>query len=96
MRIAIKRIRFRSEGFAGVLTSPGVTSAVAAYARRRAAQEERESGVPYTAEPDRGWDGRSAYAVRPASGEGRVPNLDHETWMREVWPRVGGAPWRPH
>ena len=26
----------------------------------------------------------------------RVANLTHEEWMRDVWPRVGGAKWRPH
>lgn len=96
MRGGLKKIRFYSEGFASVLTSPGVDSAVAAAARTKASEMESETGVPYEVERDCGWDGRSAYVAKPEGDSGeRIEGLTHEQWMNEVWPKVGGPSWRP-
>lgn len=92
------RIEFLSEGFRDIMLSSGVDAEVASVARSQAQIKERETGVPYAVEKDRGWDGRVAYMAKPADGSKylRTPNLDHETWMEVVWPKVGGAKWRPH
>ena len=100
----VKRIKFLSDGFASILTSSGVDGAVASAARSQAQAREVMTGVSYEVRKDRSWDGRSAYLAKPSDEEspdgdeprGRVPNLDHETWVSKVWPKVGGPKWRPH
>lgn len=94
--MAFRRISFLSEGFKEILTSPGVEAKVAAEARRQAQAKEAETGSPYQVGRMPGARSRVVYIAKPEDGDGRVPNLDHETWMREVWPRVGGPSWRPH
>lgn len=92
----VRKIEFLSEGFRDILTGPGVDAAVAAEARRQAARKEAETGEPYRVEKLASASSRAVYVVRPEQDEeGRVRDLDHETWMREVWPRVGGPKWRP-
>lgn len=106
--IRVRKIKFISQGFADVLTSSGVDGIVASEARAAAQEQEGKTGVPYEVRKDRTWDGRAAYLAKPAdeekaSGESddekkpaRRSSLTHEEWMRDVWPRVGGAKWRPH
>lgn len=94
--MGFRRIQFLSRGFKEILTSPGVEARVAAEARKQARAKEAESGSPYQVERMPGARSRVVYIAKPEDEEGRVPNLDHETWMREVWPRVGGPSWRPH
>ena len=97
--MAFRRISFLSDGFADVLNSAGVVAETASAARKQAQAKERETGVPYVLEQTTvSWKGyaRPMFVAKPKDGDGRVPNLDHETWMREVWPRVGGPSWRPH
>ena len=89
----VKRIRFRDAGFRGILKSPGVTSVVAAEARSQAQRMESETGVPYELE-QKNSASRCRFVAKPEEAE-RVPDMDHETWMNEVWPRVGGPSWRP-
>lgn len=93
----VKRIRFLSSGFADVLNGPGVDSAVAAEARRQAQERERETGSPYAVERMPGATSRVVYTAHPADEEGESRGkVDHETWMKEIWPKVGGPKWRPH
>ena len=92
----LKKIRFISSGFAGVLTSPGISGEVASAARKEASRMESRTGEAYEVEQGSGWDGRTVYWAKPEGAERRVEGLDHETWMSEVWPRVGGPSWRPH
>lgn len=106
--IKAKKLKFLSQGFADVLTSSGVDGIVASEARAAAQEQEGRTGVPYEVRKDRTWDGRAAYLAKPVdeekpSGEtddekkpARRSSLTHEEWMRDVWPRVGGAKWRPH
>lgn len=92
--MAVKRIRFLSEGFRNILTSPEVESIVAAEARRQAARKEAETGEEYEVARLNFATSRVVYTAKPKGG--RRPNLDHETWMNVVWPKVGGPKWRPH
>lgn len=106
--IRVRKVKFLSQGFADVLTSSGVDGVVASEARSAAQEQEGRTGVPYEVRKDRSWDGRAAYLAKPVdeekpSGEpddekkpARRSSLTHEEWMRDVWPRVGGAKWRPH
>ena len=90
------RIEFLSDGFNGILHDPGLDSMLASLARQKAQQLEQSANVPYAVEK-KGFSSRSVYLVRPEGGEAqRVPGLDHETWINEVWPMVGGDKWRPH
>ena len=91
-----------------MLTSSGVDGIVASEARAAAQEQEGKTGVPYEVREDRSWDGRAAYLAKPVDEEkpsggsdeegkpARRSSLTHEEWMRDVWPRVGGAKWRPH
>lgn len=92
------RIEFLSEGFRDVLLSPGTDAVCAAQARAKAQELEREYGVPYEVERMAGATSRVVYNVKPSRDEESemVPDLDHETWMEVVHPRVGGPEWRPH
>lgn len=106
--IKAKKIKFLSDGFADVLKSSGVDGIVASEARAAAQEQEGKTGVPYEVREDRSWDGRAAYLAKPVGEErssdesdderkpARRSSLTHEEWMRDVWPRVGGAKWRPH
>ena len=88
------RIRFRDEGFRQILRGSGVASVVAAEARKQAAALESESGRPYTIKQSM-TPTRVRYLAVPDGETPRVEGLDHETWMAELWPRVGGPKWRP-
>lgn len=95
----LKRIRFLSSGYSGVLNSPGTASKVAAEARRQAQAMEREAGSPYRVQPLARATSRIVYVAKPEDsdeGDGRAKGLDHDTWVNEVWPKVGGPKWRPH
>lgn len=106
--IRVRKIKFLSQGFADVLTSSGVDGVVASEARAAAQEQEGKTGVPYEVRKDESWDGRAAYLAKPVNeespadetgdekGPARRSSLTHEEWMRDVWPRVGGAKWRPH
>ena len=106
--IRVRKVKFLSQGFAGVLTSSGVDGVVASEARSAAQEQEGKAGVPYEVRKDRSWDGRAAYLAKPADeekpsgesddekGPARRSSLTHEEWMRDVWTRVGGPKWRPH
>lgn len=90
------RIEFLSDGFRDVLFAPGLDSMLAAQARQQAQALEREAGVPYDVER-KNFASRPVYLVRPEDGSGSErERIDHETWINEVWPRVGGPKWRPH
>lgn len=93
MAETMMRVEFRTEGFQAVLTSAGVDSLLHSLAVRHAAEMERAEGRPYTVSAV--GRTRSVYSVRPDAGPPRR-KLTHEEWMGEVWPRVGGAAWRPH
>lgn len=97
-RAVLKRIDFVSKGFAEILNGPGVDSAVAAEARRQAQSAEQESGEPYTVERMAGATSRAVYIAKPAGSddEAKRAKIDHETWINEIWPKVGGPKWRPH
>lgn len=94
--MGVKRIRFLSKGFQGVLTSPGVEGVVHATAREQAAALEASEKVPYKVRRMAGATSRAVYIAEPEGEEERVKDLDHETWVNEVWPMVGGPKWRPH
>ena len=90
------RIEFLSSGFEAILNSPGVDAAVAAEARRQAQSMERDAGEPYDVSRMAGATSRAVYVAKPEGSDARrAPALDHETWINEVWPRVGGDKWRP-
>lgn len=88
------RIEFISEGFQRVLASPGVDALCSSVARRKASEMEASEGVEYQVARKGGW--RPVYLAKTKGPIPRLPRLDHDTWMRELWPRVGGAKWRPH
>lgn len=90
------KFRFISDGFQRVLTSSGVEAKVQAVARKQAQVNEQEYGVPYEVKRMANATSRVVYTVSPSEEtEMRLPNLTHEKWIKEVWPRVGGAQWRP-
>lgn len=96
-RFALKRISFVSTGFRGVLNSPGLESVVAAEARKSAQAKEREAGEPYAVERMAAATSRVVYVARPEGDDAQArEKIDHETWMNDVWPKVGGPKWRPH
>ena len=88
------KIKFHDAGFRGILSDPGTVSICAAEAQRTASELESETGRAYRVEQGRSSD-RPRMLVRADGEPERVEGLDHETWMSEVWPRVGGAKWRP-
>lgn len=88
------KIRFYSEGFRAILKGPGLSGVCHSTARQKAAELEQRNRIPYEVE-DVSDGNRTKYLARPQKGA-RVPALTHEQWMKEVWPRVGGAKWRPH
>lgn len=92
----VHKIQFISSGFEGILNSSGVEGVVASTARSQAQIQEQKTKVPYAVSRMAGATSRVVYVAKPENDDGRVPNLDHETWMNEVWPRVGGPAWRPH
>lgn len=94
MDFRVKRTRSVPAGCISLLTCAGIDGVVAAEARKQAAKKEKWRRTPYVVEKTSS-TGRAVYVAHP-EGEGRVPNLDHETWVNEVWPRVGGPKWRPH
>lgn len=93
-RTGAVRLEFLSSGFRGILTGPGVDAAVAAEARRQAASLEASTGAPYRVEKYAGATSRSVYVAK-REGVEPTPGLTHEQWMNDVWPKVGGARWRP-
>lgn len=96
-RAILKKIQFVSSGFAAILNSPGLEAVVAAEARRRAQVLEQQSGEPYAVEKMANATSRVVYTARPEGAEEEARRkIDHETWMNEIWPKVGGPKWRPH
>lgn len=90
------KFRFLSDGFQRVLTSSGVEAMVQSVARSQAQVNEQEYGVPYEVKRMANATSRVVYTVSPSEEtEMRLPNLTHEKWIEEVWPRVGKAKWRP-
>lgn len=93
------RIEFITDGFAGVLRDPGTVSLLNSVAAKKRAECEARYQRKYRARQTTAWDGRPRIIVSMAPGQTerseRVPNLTHEQWMKEVWPKVGGASWRP-
>ena len=92
----VHKIQFISSGFEGILNSSGVEGVVASTARSQAQIQEQRTKVPYAVERMAGATSRVVYVAKPENDDGRVPSLDHETWINEVWPRVGGPAWHPH
>ena len=91
------KFRFLSDGFQRVLTSSGMEAKVQAVARKQAQVNEQEYGVPYEVKRMANATSRVVYTVSPSEEtEMRLPNLTHEKWIEEVWPRVGDPKWRPH
>lgn len=90
------RIRFDSEGFRRILVSAPVDALAASYARKRAQAMESQTGEPYEVEQRSKATRRASYLVKPAGAEIEKAKIDHETWMNEIWPKVGGPKWRPH
>lgn len=88
------RIEFVTAGFRGVLHSPGVASLCASAAQERSRALEAKTGEPYEVQQGPGSYSRVTYFVKPEKAERR--KLTHEEWVDRVWPRVGGAKWRPH
>lgn len=96
-RAVLKRIEFISSGFAGILNSPGLEAVVAAEARRQAQELEQQAGEPYAVEKMANATSRVVYTARPEGAEDETSRkVDHETWINEIWPKVGGPKWRPH
>lgn len=97
-RARVRKIEFLSSGFADVLNSPGMESAVAAEARKQAQMQEQKTGEPYAVERMAKATSRVVYIAKPASDDGDEARekIDHETWINDIWPRVGGPKWRPH
>ena len=92
--MGVKRIKFLSKGFQGILTGREVGSLVASEARKQASRLEASTGEEYEIVKYSKATSRTVFLVRPKGG--KVPDLDHETWMSKLWPKVGGPPWRPH
>ena len=93
-RTGAVRFEFLSSGFREILTGPSVDAEVAAAARKQAADLEAKTGVPYRVEKYTGATTRSVYVAK-RDGFAPTPGLTHEQWMSDVWPKVGGAKWRP-
>lgn len=94
--MAKRRIEFLSSGFRSVLNSSGMEACVQSVARKQAQEKEQETGAAYVVERMANATSRVVYTAKPSDeDDGRVKGLDHETWMNEVWPRVGGDQWRP-
>ena len=93
------RIEFISDGFVGVLNDPGTVSLLNSVAAKKRAECEARYQRKYRTRQTTAWDGRPRVIVSMAPGQlaagERVPHLTHEQWMSEVWPKVGGASWRP-
>lgn len=92
------RIEFVSEGFMGVLKDPGTVSLLNSLAAKRRAEYEAGEGIPYEARQSTAWDGRPRVivsAAKPLPGVERTPNLTHERWVNDIWPKVGGPKYRP-
>lgn len=92
------RIEFVSEGFMGVLQSPGVGALLNSVAARSKARCEAAEGIPYAVTQSTAWDGRPRVLVRarkPLPRLERTEGLTHEQWMAQVWPKVGGPKYRP-
>lgn len=99
MRGGLRRVQHYSIGYSALLNSAGVDAEIAAAARREAAKKESETGEAYELVPSRTrWSPRPMYTVRPEGEKEAKPKsgLDHETWIDVVWPKVGGAKWRPN
>lgn len=91
------RIEFVSEGFMGVLKSEGVAALLNSVAAKSKARCEDVEGIPYEVRQSSAWDGRPRVLVRarkPLPRPERVRNLTHERWMSDIWPKVGGPPYR--
>ena len=97
-RVVLKKISFVSKGFAAVLNSSGMDAAVAAQARKQAQLMEQSTGEAYRVERLANASSRVVYTAKPEGEDGSEGRrkIDHETWVKEVWPKVGGPKWRPH
>lgn len=96
-RAILKKIQFVSSGFAAILNGPGVESVVAAEARRQAQALEQRTGEAYAVGRMPNATSRVVYTAKPEGAEEEAKRkIDHETWINEIWPKVGGLKWRPH
>lgn len=93
------RIEFVSEGFMGVLSDPGTVSLLNSLGAKRRAEFEAAEGIPYEVRQSAAWDGRprvivSAVRPLPKAEFERTPDLTHERWVNDIWPKVGGPKYR--
>ncbi len=89
------RIEFLTAGFAGVLADAGTVSLLNSVAARKRSELEQRYGGTYQTKQSTAWDGRPRVIVSKKPTYERVSGLTHEQWMSEIWPKVGGAKWRP-
>lgn len=93
--MAKAQIRFFDDGIQGILKSPGASSICHSLAIKKAAELSAKNGVEYEVVADP-LPSRVRYRAQRPMPIPRERNLTHEQWMADLWPRVGGAPWRPN